>query len=79
MPDSWKDVQGRAIIIFLVSCPCGLYFVSSIDVTDIIKDAANLFKLLDKVVEEMVEESLLLNVKRFLLRSFCLSSIIDNK
>ena len=72
-------MQGRTIIINLVSCPRGLYFVSSIDVTDIIEDAANLFKLLDKVVEEMGEESLLLNVKRLLLRSFCLSSIIDNK
>lgn len=55
MADSWKDVQRRTIIIFLVSCPRGLYFVSSIDVTDIIEDAANLFKLLDKVVEEMGE------------------------
>jgi hypothetical protein len=55
--DSWKDVQGRTLINFLASCPRGLYFVSSIDATDIIEDASNLFKLLDKVVEEMGEES----------------------
>jgi hypothetical protein len=63
--DSWKDVQGRTLINFLVSCPRGLYFVSSIDATDIIEDAANLFKLLDKVVEEIGEESVVQVVLAF--------------
>ncbi|RWR95166.1 HAT dimerization domain-containing protein isoform 2 [Cinnamomum micranthum f. kanehirae] len=57
MADSWKDVQGRALINFLVSCPRGVYFVFSADASDIIEDAPNLFKLLDKVVEEVGEEN----------------------
>ncbi|KAL5795816.1 hypothetical protein ACOSQ2_000636 [Xanthoceras sorbifolium] len=57
MADSWNDVQGRTLINFLVSCPRGLCFVSTIDATDIIEDAANIFKLLDKVVEEIGEEN----------------------
>ncbi|XXG80382.1 hypothetical protein AAC387_Pa09g1268 [Persea americana] len=57
MADSWKDVQGRTLINFLVSCPRGVYFVFSADASDIIEDAPNLFKLLDKVVEEVGEEN----------------------
>ncbi|KAK3194394.1 hypothetical protein Dsin_025704 [Dipteronia sinensis] len=57
MADSWNDVQGRTLINFLVSCPHGLYFVSTIEATDIMLDAANIFKLLDKVVEEIGEEN----------------------
>ncbi|KAK9086203.1 hypothetical protein Syun_028597 [Stephania yunnanensis] len=57
MADSWKDAQGRTLINFLVSCPRGTSFVSSIDATDIIEDAASLFKLLDSVVEEIGEEN----------------------
>ncbi|XP_031280774.1 uncharacterized protein LOC116139240 isoform X1 [Pistacia vera] len=57
MADSWNDVQGRTLINFLVSCPRGLYFVSSVDATDTKEDAASIFKLLDKVVEEIGEEN----------------------
>lgn len=57
MADCWNDLQGRTLINFLVSCPRGLYFVSTIDATDIIEDAASIFKLLDKVVEEIGEEN----------------------
>ncbi|KAF6167155.1 hypothetical protein GIB67_029793 [Kingdonia uniflora] len=57
MADSWKDSEDRTLINFLVSCPRGVYFVSSIDATDIVEDAASLFKLLDEVVEEMGEEN----------------------
>lgn len=57
MADSWNDLHGRVLINFLVSCPRGLYFVSSFDVTDIVEDAVSLFKLLDKVVEEIGEEN----------------------
>ncbi|XP_042475900.1 uncharacterized protein LOC122057736 isoform X2 [Macadamia integrifolia] len=57
MADSWKDAQGRTLINFLVSCPRGVYFVSSIDATDTVEDASNLFKLLDKVVDEIGEEN----------------------
>ncbi|KAA8528167.1 hypothetical protein F0562_035582 [Nyssa sinensis] len=57
LADGWKDTQGRTLINFLVSCPRGIYFVRSVDATDIVDDATNLFKLLDKVVEEMGEEN----------------------
>ncbi|XP_010266650.1 PREDICTED: uncharacterized protein LOC104604119 [Nelumbo nucifera] len=57
MADSWKDAQDRTLINFLVSCPRGVYFVSSVDATDIVEDSSSLFKLLDKVVEEMGEEN----------------------
>ncbi|KAK9288436.1 hypothetical protein L1049_016893 [Liquidambar formosana] len=57
MADSWRDTQGRTLINFLVSCPHGVYFVSSVDATDLVEDATSLFKLLDKVVEEMGEEN----------------------
>lgn len=57
MADTWKDVQGRTIINFLVYCPRGTYFISSIDATDIVDDATSLSKALDKVVEEVGEEN----------------------
>ncbi|XP_021291046.1 uncharacterized protein LOC110421715 [Herrania umbratica] len=57
MADSWVDTEGRTFVNFLASCPYGIYFVSSVDVTYILEDALNLFKLLDKVVEEVGEEN----------------------
>lgn len=59
MADCWKDVQSGTLINFVVSCPHGVYFVSSVDATDMIEDALNLFKLLDNVVVEIVEENVL--------------------
>lgn len=59
MADCWKDVQSGKLINFVVSCPRGVYFVSSVDATDMIEDALNLFKLLDNVVVEIVEENVL--------------------
>ena len=55
--DSWKNAQGRALINLMVSCPGGVYFVSVVDATDIVDDALSLFKLLDKVVDEIGEEN----------------------
>ncbi|KAG9446600.1 hypothetical protein H6P81_012728 [Aristolochia fimbriata] len=57
MADSWKDVQGRVVVNFLVSCPRGVYFVSSVDATDIIEDAPSLYQMLDKVVDDVGEEN----------------------
>ena len=65
--DSWNDLQGRTSINLLVCCPRGVYFVSSVDATDIIEDAASLFKLLDKVVEEIGEENVVQVVKHLFL------------
>lgn len=61
--DSWKDTQGRTVINLLVSCSRGVYFVSSVDATDMLEDATSLFKLLDKVVEEMGEENFVQVIK----------------
>ncbi|CAK9147955.1 unnamed protein product [Ilex paraguariensis] len=57
LADSWRDTQDRTLINILVSCPRGMYFVCSVDASDVIEDASYLFKLLDKVVEEMGEEN----------------------
>lgn len=57
LADSWNDIQGRTLINFLVSCPRGVHFHSSIDASDIIEDAGNLYKWLDKVVGEIGEEN----------------------
>ncbi|KAJ4836008.1 hypothetical protein Tsubulata_033309 [Turnera subulata] len=57
MADSWTDIEGKTLINLLVSCPHGIYFVGSVDASDIVEDALSLFKLLDKVVEEMGEEN----------------------
>ncbi|OMO82247.1 hypothetical protein COLO4_23146 [Corchorus olitorius] len=66
MADCWNDTQGRTLINFLVSCPRGVYFLSSVDATDMIEDAASLFKLLDKAVDEVGEEYVVQYVKRSL-------------
>ncbi|KAK2969657.1 hypothetical protein RJ640_025834 [Escallonia rubra] len=57
LADSWRDTLGRTLINILVSCPRGMYFVCSVDATDIVEDAPQIFKLLDRVVEEMGEEN----------------------
>ncbi|WCJ23211.1 hAT transposon superfamily [Euphorbia peplus] len=57
MADSWVNIEGRTLINLLVSCPHGVYFVASVDASDMLEDASSLFKLLDKVVEEMGEEN----------------------
>ncbi|KAL9253879.1 hypothetical protein AKJ16_DCAP12653 [Drosera capensis] len=57
MADSWKDKQGQTRINFLVSCPQGVHFISTVDATDVIDNATNLFMLLDKVVDEVGEEN----------------------
>ncbi|KAK8718204.1 hypothetical protein V6N13_045447 [Hibiscus sabdariffa] len=56
LADCWNDAQGRTVINFLVSCPRGVYFLSSVDATDMIEDAVHLFKLIDKAVDEVGEE-----------------------
>ncbi|RVW34463.1 hypothetical protein CK203_081376 [Vitis vinifera] len=41
----------RTLINFLVYCPEGISFVKSVDASDIVKDATNLFQLFDEVIE----------------------------
>ncbi|XP_062116420.1 uncharacterized protein LOC133830460 [Humulus lupulus] len=64
LADSWRDSQGRTLINFLSSGPNGVYFVSSIDATEVMEDSFSLFKLLDKVVEEIGEENVVQVITR---------------
>lgn len=57
LADTWKDAHNKTIINFLVSCPRGLHFISSVDATDFVEDAPTLFNILDKLVDEMGEEN----------------------
>ncbi|RVX08074.1 hypothetical protein CK203_014771 [Vitis vinifera] len=51
MSDGWTDNRQRTLINFLVYCPEGISFVKSVDASDIVKDATNLFQLFDEVIE----------------------------
>ncbi|KAJ0238415.1 HAT dimerization domain-containing protein [Hirschfeldia incana] len=55
--DTWTNAEGKTMISFLVSCPRGVYFHSSIDATDVAEDSLSLFKCLDKLVEDIGEEN----------------------
>ncbi|CAA6662172.1 unnamed protein product [Spirodela intermedia] len=57
MADRCQDMQNRTFINFLVSCPRGTSFISSVAASEIIEDAPSIFNLLDKIVEEVVTES----------------------
>ncbi|RVW33935.1 hypothetical protein CK203_082981 [Vitis vinifera] len=48
MGDGWTDNRQRTLINFLVYCPEGISFVKSVDASDIVKDATNLFQLFDE-------------------------------
>ncbi|KAL6321052.1 hypothetical protein AAG906_012036 [Vitis piasezkii] len=51
MGDGWTDNRQRILINFLMYCPEGISFVKSVDASDIVKDATNLFQLFDEVIE----------------------------
>ncbi|RVW75184.1 hypothetical protein CK203_053888 [Vitis vinifera] len=51
MGDGWTDNRQRTLINFLVYCPEGISFMKSVDASDIVKDATNLFQLFDEVIE----------------------------
>ncbi|PON98691.1 Ribonuclease H-like domain containing protein [Trema orientale] len=53
--DGWKDIRQRNLINFLVNNPSGTIFLKSVNVSEYIKDAKLIFKLLDEVVEEVGE------------------------
>mgnify|MGYP001082855545 CR=1 FL=1 len=58
LSDGWRDstVQ-KDIVNFLVNSPKGSVFIRSMDVSDVVKDANLLFKILDDLVEEVGEEN----------------------
>ena len=51
MGDGWTDNRQRTLINFLVNCPKGISFVKYVDASNIVKDAINLFMLVDEVIE----------------------------
>ncbi|RVW19500.1 hypothetical protein CK203_116530 [Vitis vinifera] len=53
MGDGWTDNRQRTLINFLVYCPEGISFVKSVDASDIVKDATNLFQLFDEDIGKM--------------------------
>ncbi|XP_077229525.1 uncharacterized protein LOC143862371 [Tasmannia lanceolata] len=55
--DGWTDGVNGSITNFLVNSPKGTVFLRSVDISDISKNANNLFALLDSVVEEVGEEN----------------------
>ena len=56
MSDEWTNQKKAPIINFLVYCPRGTMFLKSLDVSGLTKDADTLFKLFDKVVQEVGAE-----------------------
>ncbi|XP_050253685.1 uncharacterized protein LOC126699759 [Quercus robur] len=56
MSDGWTNQKRAPIINFLVYCPRGTMFLKSLDVSGLTKDADTLFKLFDKVVQEVGPE-----------------------
>ena len=54
--DGWKDMRGRTLVNFVVNNPYDNVFLRSVDVSNFVKDANFLFKMLDDVVEEIGEE-----------------------
>ena len=57
MSDGWTNQKRAPIINFLVYCPRGTMFLKSLDVSGLTKDADTLFKLFDKVVQEVGPEN----------------------
>ena len=54
--DGWTNQKRAPIINFLVYCPRGTMFLKSLNVLGLTKDAYTLFRLFDKVVQEVGAE-----------------------
>ena len=50
MSDGLTDNRQRTLINFMVYCPKGISFVKSVDASDIMKDATNLFLMFDDII-----------------------------
>lgn len=60
MSDGWRDsVVQKDIINFLMNSPRGSFFMKSMDVSEVSKDANLLFGILDDMVEEVGEENVI--------------------
>ena len=56
MSDGWTNQKRSPIINFLVYCPRGTMFLKSLDVLGLTEDVDTLFKLFDKVIQEVGAE-----------------------
>ena len=60
MTDGWTDRRRRTILNFLVNSPKGtVFFLKSIDASDICETADKIFRMMDDVVEEVGEENVI--------------------
>ena len=50
MNDGWPDNRHKTLINFMVYCPQRILFVKSVDASDIVKYANNLFLLFDEII-----------------------------
>ena len=50
MGDGWTDNRQRTLINFMVYCIQGISFVKSVDASDVVKDATNIFLLFDEII-----------------------------
>lgn len=58
LSDGWCDsTNQKDIVNFLVNSPIGSFFLKSLDVLEIKKDANTLLKILDDMVEDIGEEN----------------------
>ncbi|XP_028753001.1 uncharacterized protein LOC114712623 [Neltuma alba] len=57
MCDGWTDGKGRSLTNFLVNSPSGTVFLKSVDTSSVIKDAKQMFELLDNMIEEIGEDN----------------------
>ncbi|XP_022025633.1 uncharacterized protein LOC110926187 [Helianthus annuus] len=53
MADGWRDRKGRALINFLVNTPRGSMFVESVDASSYSHTGKNMFKLFDRLIQEV--------------------------
>nr|DAD18502.1 TPA_asm: hypothetical protein HUJ06_019965 [Nelumbo nucifera] len=57
MADNWTDTRSQTLINFLVYCPTGTAFVKSVDASETVKSAENLFLLFKEVVDWVKAEN----------------------
>ncbi|XP_021854344.2 uncharacterized protein [Spinacia oleracea] len=60
MSDGWRDsIASKDIVNFLVNSPKGSFFIKSMDVSNVVKDADLLLHMLDDMVEEVGEQNVI--------------------
>ncbi|KAL0904189.1 hypothetical protein M5K25_026264 [Dendrobium thyrsiflorum] len=57
MSDGWSDIKNRSLINILINNPYGMMFLRSVEASDEVKIIDFIFNLLDGVVEEIEEQS----------------------